>query len=586
MKVLKPYFFLFFYLKLRKKVQVLFLLIFALISQMLEIISLTSVLFFIDIILNINSYKNNYLLLLVNNFFNLNIDNQKLIITFLFLGLLIISTLAKLLFIYFSARVVFGINLDLTLKLYETILDKKISYFNKSNSSFLIAAFDKMNILSVSFQNFIDLIASITFCFFITITLLLINYKVTSIILIFLVLFYLIFSLLFNTKIQKNANYINFLASKKFQFINETIKNVRDIHLYDSRNFFKKNFYNLFLPLKNLNQTNNLIAEYPKHLVTFFAIFTLILFSLYLIKTGQDLISYLPIISLFVFGAQKLIPQINILFLSWVRLKFHYYISQDALNYLLSTKNQLIENKIDSLPLINEEKKLYLDQFFELRNISFSYDNDNVSILEDINFRFEAKKSYFIYGESGSGKSTLIDVIIGFLEPQKGQIVIDDKTIINEKIINQWNKIFAYVPQKPFLCDDTILNNIIFSQNLKNIGSNDINKVNNILKLLNLHEFITSLPRGINTNIGEDASFLSGGQAQRIGIARALYKESKILILDEATNSLDNKNEGDIIKNIINYKQDNIIIMISHNEKNKILFDYTLCLNNKNLIFI
>jgi len=356
MKVLKPYFFLFFYLKLRKKVQVLFLLIFALISQMLEIISLTSVLFFIDIILNINSYKNNYLLLLVNNFFNLNIDNQKLIITFLFLGLLIISTLAKLLFIYFSARVVFGINLDLTLKLYETILDKKISYFNKSNSSFLIAAFDKMNILSVSFQNFIDLIASITFCFFITITLLLINYKVTSIILIFLVLFYLIFSLLFNTKIQKNANYINFLASKKFQFINETIKNVRDIHLYDSRNFFKKNFYNLFLPLKNLNQTNNLIAEYPKHLVTFFAIFTLILFSLYLIKTGQDLISYLPIISLFVFGAQKLIPQINILFLSWVRLKFHYYISQDALNYLLSTKNQLIENKIDSLPLIMKKK--------------------------------------------------------------------------------------------------------------------------------------------------------------------------------------------------------------------------------------
>jgi ABC-type multidrug transport system fused ATPase/permease subunit len=586
MKVLKPYFFLFFYLKLRRRVQVLFLLIFALISHMLEIISLTSVLFFIDVILNINSYKNNYLLLLVNNFFNLNIDNQKLIITFLFLGLLIISTLAKLFFIYFSARVVWGINLDLTLKLYETILDKKISYFNKSNSSFLIAAFDKMNILSVTFQNFIDLIASITFCFFITLTLLLINYKVTLIIFISLVLFYLIFSLLFNTEIQKNANYINFLASKKFQFINETIKNVRDIHLYDSRNFFKKNFYNLFLPLKNLNQTNNLIAEYPKHLVSFFAIFTLILFSLYLIKTGQDLIKYLPIITLFIFGAQKLIPQINILFLSWVRLKFHYNISKDALNYLLSTENQLIKTEIDNLLLINEKKKLYLDQFFELRNISFSYDGYNTSILDGINFRFEVKKSYFIFGESGSGKSTLVDVIIGFLELKKGQIIIDGKTIVNEKLIKQWNKIFAYVPQKPFLCDDTILNNIIFSENLKNISSNDINKVNNILKLLNLHEFVSSLPNGIYTNIGEDASFLSGGQAQRIGIARALYKESQILILDEATNALDNKNESDIIKKIINYKKDNIIIMISHNKNNKIFFNYTLYLNNKNLILI
>ena len=553
---------------------------------MLEIISLTSVLFFIDTVLNVNSYKNNDLLLLVNNFFNLDVDNQKFCITFVVLGLLIISTLIKLFFIYFSARVVWGINFDLTLNLYEKILNKRITYFNKSNSSFLIAAFDKMNILSLSLQNFIDLITAITFCFSIALTLILVSYKVTLTILIILVLFYLIFGWLFNTEIQKNANYINFLASKKIQFINETIKNVRDIHLYDSRAFFKKNFYNLFLPYKNLNQTNSLIAEYPKQLITFFAILILVLFSLYLIKTGQDLIIYLPIIGLFVFGAQKLIPQINILFLSWVRLKFQYNISKDALNYLLSNENQLSRNKIDSLLLTYEQKKLYLDQFFELKNISFYYDSDNVLILEDINFRFEAKKSYFIYGESGSGKSTLVDVIIGFLEPQKGQIVIDDKTIVNEKIIKQWNKIFAYVPQKPFLCDDTILNNIIFSQNLKNIGSNDIDKVNNILKLLNLYDFVSSLPKGINTNIGEDASFLSGGQAQRIGIARALYKESNILILDEATNFLDDKNELDIIKNIINYKKDNIIIMISHNKKNKILFDYTLYLDNKNLILL
>ncbi len=585
MKVCKPYIALYPYLKFRRKIQVFFLIIFALISHLLEIISLTSVLFFIDIILNINSYQNNHFLISAKHFFNLNVDNFKLFVIFLFLGILILSTIIKLFFSYFSAKVVWGVNLDLALKLYDVILTKKISYFNKSNSSFIIAAFDKMNILSLSFQNFIDLIASIAFCLFIILTLLFVNYKVTLIIFIILILFYLIFSLFFNKLLQKNASYINFLASKKIQFISETIKNVRDIHLYDSRSFFKKNFYNLFLPLKNLNVTNSLIAEYPKQLITFFSIFILVLFSLYLINAGEDLIIHLPVISVFVFGAQKLIPQINILFLSWVRLKFHYNISQDALNYLLSKENQLIDNVNNNL-LISQKKKLYLNQSFELRNISFYYDDNKDLILENLNFIFKTKTSYFIFGQSGSGKSTLIDIIIGFLEPKKGQIILDDNIIINNQLIKEWNKMFAYVPQKPFLCDDTILNNIIFSQDLKNINQNDINKVNNILKLLNLYEFVSSLPSGINTNIGEDASFLSGGQAQRIGIARALYKDSKILILDEATNSLDNKNELEILKNIIDYKKDNIIIIISHNEKNKILFDYTLYLNNKNLNII
>jgi ABC-type multidrug transport system fused ATPase/permease subunit len=585
MKVCKPYIALYPYLKFRRRIQVFFLIIFALISHLLEIISLTSVLFFIDIILNINSYQNNHFVITANHFFNLNVDNLKLLVIFLFLGILILSTVIKLFFSYFSTKVVWGVNLDLALKLYDVILSKKISYFNKSNSSFIIAAFDKMNILSLSFQNFIDLLASSAFCLFIILTLLFVNYKVTLIIFIILILFYLIFSLFFNKLLQKNASYINFLASKKIQFISETIKNVRDIHLYDSRSFFKKNFYNLFLPLKNLNVTNSLIAEYPKQLITFFSIFILVLFSLYLINTGEDLIIHLPVISVFVFGAQKLIPQINILFLSWVRLKFHYNISQDALNYLLSKENQLIDNVNNNL-LISEKKKLYLNQSFKLRNISFYYDDNKDLILENLNFIFKTKTSYFIFGQSGSGKSTLIDIIIGFLEPKKGQIILDDNIIINNQLIKEWNKMFAYVPQKPFLCDDTILNNIIFSQDLKNINQNDINKVNNILKLLNLYEFVSSLPSGINTNIGEDASFLSGGQAQRIGIARALYKDSKILILDEATNSLDNKNELEILKNIIDYKKDNIIIIISHNEKNKILFDYTLYLNNKNLNII
>jgi ABC-type multidrug transport system fused ATPase/permease subunit len=280
MKVCKPYIALYPYLKFRRRIQVFFLIIFALISHLLEIISLTSVLFFIDIILNINSYQNNHFVITANHFFNLNVDNLKLLVIFLFLGILILSTVIKLFFSYFSTKVVWGVNLDLALKLYDVILSKKISYFNKSNSSFIIAAFDKMNILSLSFQNFIDLLASSAFCLFIILTLLFVNYKVTLIIFIILILFYLIFSLFFNKLLQKNASYINFLASKKIQFISETIKNVRDIHLYDSRSFFKKNFYNLFLPLKNLNVTNSLIAEYPKQLITFFSIFILVLFSL------------------------------------------------------------------------------------------------------------------------------------------------------------------------------------------------------------------------------------------------------------------------------------------------------------------
>ena len=215
----------------------------------------------------------------------------------------------------------------------------------------------------------------------------------------------------------------------------------------------------------------------------------------------------------------------------------------------------------------------------KIKNISFKYPNRAEQILENVNLIVNKNSFVGIGGESGSGKSTLIDIIMGILKPNSGEVLVDNKSIFNS--VDSWQKKIGYVSQNIFLTPDTIKKNIAFG-----IPENEINDdlINDVIKKCSLEKFTNSLESGLNTQIGEGGSLISGGQKQRIGIARALYNNPEVLIFDEATSALDTEIEKEILDEIRNLKKDFTLIFITHRESTLKFCDEKYLLKNNKLI--
>lgn len=235
--------------------------------------------------------------------------------------------------------------------------------------------------------------------------------------------------------------------------------------------------------------------------------------------------------------------------------------SIDNINYLLKNKNQIQYINFKDPKKINFKN-------LELINTSFKYINKNSKhILVNIFLKINKGDKIAIIGESGSGKSTLIDLISTITKPSSGYLMINEQNIHldkNENLLIDWRGSISFVPQTPFLVNKTIIENIALGTNIENI---DKSKVIDASKKSLIHEYIISLKNGYFTKIGERGINLSGGQMQRIALARAFYKDNNFLILDESTNSLDKKTEYKIIKNIISTKNNKTVLFVTHNSE-------------------
>ena len=260
----------------------------------------------------------------------------------------------------------------------------------------------------------------------------------------------------------------------------------------------------------------------------------------------------LPIISLYVFAGYRLMPALQQVYSSFSQLTFAGP-SIDKLYY---------EIKNLKLSEINQDQDvLSLNKSIILKNIFYNYPNSTRTALNNINLEIQSRTTVGIVGATGSGKTTTVDIILGLFEAQKGSLEVDGK-IITQQNSRAWQRSIGYVPQHIFLTDDTVSANIAFGIEAKDIDEEAVEKASKIAKL---HDFVTNeLPNGYNTTVGERGVRLSGGQRQRIGIARALYHNPKVLILDEATSSLDNKTEQAVMEAINKLNKNITIIIIAH----------------------
>jgi ABC-type bacteriocin/lantibiotic exporter with double-glycine peptidase domain len=250
----------------------------------------------------------------------------------------------------------------------------------------------------------------------------------------------------------------------------------------------------------------------------------------------------------------RLLPSSNKILNCLNMLKFNISSTHKILNEIKSFNHSLISNsnKVKFQNFIFNEK-------ITLEKVNFTYESSNKVILDDINLTIRKNEIIGISGASGSGKSTLLNIICFLLAPTSGKILIDDMPI--EYIYKSYQLKIGYVSQKIYLIDDTFIQNIIFGVDKVNY---DYNLFKDVIAKLDLIKVLDNLPLKENTIIGERGSKFSGGQQQRIGIARALYKNPEILILDEATNALDEKSEKEILNTVCNLKDNLTIILVSH----------------------
>ena len=298
-----------------------------------------------------------------------------------------------------------------------------------------------------------------------------------------------------------------------------------------------------------------ILQNIPRFYLELLAVVSLSGLVFFLLMLDYSFSSLIVIIGLFAAAAFKMLPSVNKILNSFVNIRYGLS-SVEMIHEDLNMKSPKVEEKNV------KANKIRLNSEINFKDITYTYPGSNNKILEKINLRIPANKMIGIVGKSGSGKTTLIDLLIGILSPDNGEIIIDGKNILKMKRL--WQNNIGYIPQFIYLLDDTIKKNIA-------LGIEDIiidnEKIDKALRLSQSEKFVQNLPQKLETYVGEFGVRLSGGQRQRLGIARALYLDTDLLILDEATSSLDEETEKEIINSINSMKGKKTIIISSHKKE-------------------
>jgi len=339
------------------------------------------------------------------------------------------------------------------------------------------------------------------------------------------------------------------------KLITQSLESVRFVKILKKENFFFKKFSFNLNKILDQNVMMNIIQAIPKTLLEFIAIIIMIS-SVYFFLEFQGSKNVLPYITLLGLILVRLIPSFNILSSSISALKFLTPAKEILLKELRLGKNiKISKTEIDN----NTDHSKIFTKAIELKKIYFKYPSSKKNILKNINLKIKKNSFIAFVGESGAGKSTIIDIILGLLEPNFGKILVDGKSLHSEKILDSWYKNIGIIPQDIYLDDSSLKDNITFYD--EKINYKNLKKAIN-LSLLN--DVVRQLPNKLETVIGNRGIRLSGGQIQRVGIARCMYRDPKVIIMDEATSSLDNKAEKKIIDAINSIKKGRTLISIAH----------------------
>ncbi len=537
----------------RKEASLLLLMI--LVMATLDMIGVASILPFIAVLSNPQLVESNQILSTMYEFGNFRKEDE----FFFALGLIVFlilcfSLIFKSATIYFQLRFALLREYTIGKRLIEGYLHQPYSWFLNRHSSDLGKNIlsEVGAVISGGIMPMITVIAQGAVTISLTILLLIVDPLLSLLVAIVLGSMY--------TVVYKNVSkYLDKIGKERlkanhdrFNAVSEAFGAAKEVKLGALERIYLKRFSKPAQIFAYNQATAQVVAQIPRFALEGIAFGGLLLVVLYLMIQTNSFADTLPLIALYAFAGYRLLPALQQIYASLTQLRF----AKPALDALHSDFMAL--SHIKRIPM---RKKINLNEGIALKNISYSYPNSQRTALNNININIPAKSTVGIVGMTGSGKTSTVDIILGLLEPQKGELKVDGINI-NENNRRAWQKTIGYVPQQIYLIDDTISANIAFG-----IDSNKIDEkaLLRAAKMSNLHDFIIKeLPSGYDTIVGERGVRLSGGQRQRIAIARALYHQPQVLVFDEATSALDNLTEKIIMEAVHNLGDKITVILIAH----------------------
>ena len=557
----------------KEKLGLILLFVLTIFSSFADILSIGLLIPLLNIILNSSSMI--YYIDIINNFTEMvTLEN---ILPFLLLSFLFVIIIKNLFTVFFTwYQVNFIVELDKSLKnrIYQYYMNRNYNFLVNFHTSEIFKNVDFE--VSVFMNNLLSpLIYIFTNTFLVTafsIFLLFFNFKVTLLIVSTLLLIIIFFKLVLSNKLVRWGYERQAVQKKRFKLLKETFDIIKEIKLLKLNNYYSKRFSELLASLNKLaiyRSLANAIVR-PSVEIIFLSIF--ILMMLFNLQNPQSLIVTIGVYMATLF---RIMPAFNSIIQNYQKLDSGKS-SLEKIGETVFGSRESKDTNNSKFSKINFEKKIIL------QNISYTYEGSQSSILNNITLEIPYGKKIGIVGPSGSGKTSLLNIIIGLISPTDGEIFVDDLLLDSKDKISEWQNNIGYVPQSVILLDKSLKENVTmcFDRDLSPVEEKNYIKAINFAQLDKVYE---KLLIDKKLTIGEGGFKISKGEGQRIGIARAIYRDCKVLILDEATNSLDEKTEKDFLKIIDSQMINMTLIFVSHKLSSLNNCDEILEIKNKKI---
>ena len=545
----------------------LFLFVLIFLSIIFESVGIALIFPILDLIITENIYsKYEFLFNVYPNLTNYSKNQLIIIFISIFLIFFFLRTLYLIFFNIYKIRFITNIRYLVTQKVFEIYINKNFIYFTKNENSKIIRNLTSECSYAVNLVNqLIALIVESLIVFSVMLILIYVSSTVTLILFFMFGLIFIVIKKLTKKKINKLSDIRFQSQAKLLNVIQQFMSGIKEIIIDKKQNFFIEYFRNHNILINNSTRYLHSIQQIPRYVIEFAVVVFISIFIYLNLKTENTFISIIPFLGLFTVSALRILPSINRIIISLQAIKFGIPAINEVNSIILSENN--FKNNVTN---VERENSFIFKDSIEIKKIKFSYNDVETLSIED--FLISKGSVVSVVGENGSGKTTLINILTGLIAADAGNITIDGKYI--DDIKSEWQDIITYIPQEPFLINESIKRNIILDKDTKV----EETKFKNAVNFANLNELLEE-EKTSKIEVKESGKNFSGGQKQKISIARSIYKNSQIIFMDEPTNSLDVQSKQILINFIKSNKGKITFIIISHDSDIVDISDKTLNLS-------
>lgn len=573
----------------KQKKQLIILFFLMLFGAFLEVLGVSLIVPLVSVIMQENVIQNNKVVQWICTLLHIRSNKTFLIVCILVLIFVFIFKDLYLMFeIYVQNRFIYNGRFQIQQRLMNTYLDCGYEYYLNASSSEIVRIMqqDVKNAFLLLF-NLLNFTTELIVSLVLVIAVFVINPLMSMLVGIVLALTMLVIAKVAKPMLHRQGEILQESSEQTNKWLIQMVNGIKEIMVGNKQEFFRENFNYHGKRLVRAERWNGLLGNVPRLLIEMASIVSMLFALLVAVMSGAEVSKLVPAIAAFAMAALKLMPSANRIS-SALNLVAYY---ESSLNNVLENLDLFDDENIKMNSVVKEMKKTFvrekrgnletsaeiksmqqtekkvLGNFYnmtlqhqvELKNISYHYPDTKQMVLQNVDMVIPIGKSIGIVGVSGSGKTTVVDIILGLLNPQSGEVLIDGMLL--KENYGQWLSCIGYIPQMIFMLDDTIRANVAFGISPEKVEEEKVLKA---LEEAQLRDFIEKLPDGLDTRIGERGIRLSGGQRQRIGIARALYPNPELLFFDEATSALDMETETAIMESINRLHGRKTLVIIAH----------------------